>query len=405
MNDARHPVIVVVDDEAVVTQTIQTFLQLETDYEVIAFHSPMEALHAMDRRHVDLVISDFLMPQMNGLEFLSEVRKRHPDVVRVLLTGYADKENAIRSINEVELFQYLEKPWDNDQLLLVIRNGLRDRRLELQLAEKIRELDRTAHNYERLARQHDRLKEELALARRVQRTLLPNEFPGPPLRFAANYRPALEVGGDFYDVASLDGGAVAAFVADATGHGVQAALSTTLLKSAFARVARNTAGGSPGAAAMLREMNAALHHILPSETFVAATLAVVDAGRGTMTVTGAGGPHPFHVAARGGGVQRIACNGLFLGAVDPDTYPAGDEVTVSLEPGDRVVFYTDGLSEVMGNDGDEFGECCLVDALERLRGRDLDSLGDALLELAAGHAVADHEWDDVTVLAVERAAQ
>ena len=73
------------------------------------------------KRPVDMVISDFLMPDMNGLEFLSEVKNLCPDTVRILLTGYADRDNAIRAINEIGLFQYLEKPWDNDHLILIIK--------------------------------------------------------------------------------------------------------------------------------------------------------------------------------------------------------------------------------------------------------------------------------------------
>lgn len=96
--------IVIVDDEEIVTQSLMSFLQLETEYEVHTFQSPEEALQLLRQRPIDLVISDFLMPGMNGLQFLAAVKKLHPDTPRILLTGYADKENAIRAINEVGLF-------------------------------------------------------------------------------------------------------------------------------------------------------------------------------------------------------------------------------------------------------------------------------------------------------------
>ena len=86
-------------------------------------------------------MSDFLMPEMDGISFLSEVRKLKPEIPRIILTGYADKENAIKAINEVGLFHYLEKPWDNDNMLIVLRNGLEKQRTIKDLSKKIREVE------------------------------------------------------------------------------------------------------------------------------------------------------------------------------------------------------------------------------------------------------------------------
>ena len=82
-----------------------------------------------------------MMPHMDGIELLAQIKALQPEATRILLTGYADKESAIRAINQVGLFQYLEKPWDNDQLLLAIRNGLEKRFLIKRLRETISELD------------------------------------------------------------------------------------------------------------------------------------------------------------------------------------------------------------------------------------------------------------------------
>ena len=75
------------------------------------------ALQELEKSPVDLVISDFLMAEMNGLDFLQQVKKMYPDVPCILLTGYADKENAIKAINEIGLFQYIEKPWGFEEIL------------------------------------------------------------------------------------------------------------------------------------------------------------------------------------------------------------------------------------------------------------------------------------------------
>ena len=134
--------IVLVDDEEIVLTSIQSFIGLETDYNVQTFISAKTALKFIETNEIDLVVSDYLMPEMDGISFLAEVRKIKPQVPRIILTGYADKENAIKAINEVGLFQYIEKPWDNDDLLITIRNGIDKQRLMKQLDEKIKEIDR-----------------------------------------------------------------------------------------------------------------------------------------------------------------------------------------------------------------------------------------------------------------------
>jgi DNA-binding NtrC family response regulator len=134
--------LVIVDDEDMVLTSIRSFLNLETEYEVASFTSAKEALAFIKAHPVDLVISDYLMPEMDGISFLGKVREVNPEIPRIILTGYADKENAIKAINEVGLFQYIEKPWDNDNLRIVIRNGLEKRKLMNSLQEKIEQINK-----------------------------------------------------------------------------------------------------------------------------------------------------------------------------------------------------------------------------------------------------------------------
>jgi DNA-binding NtrC family response regulator len=146
MNGPRTPRIVIVDDEEMVLTSLRSFLNLETEYEIETFTSPKKVLESIDSKQVDLVISDYLMPEMNGIDFLLQVKKAHPFSTRILLTGYADKENAIKAINEVGLYQYIEKPWDNEELKLIIQNGLERRFLMEQLQAKIEEVQRVQQN-------------------------------------------------------------------------------------------------------------------------------------------------------------------------------------------------------------------------------------------------------------------
>ena len=149
--------IVVVDDDKIVTSAFATLLKVEGFTDVHFFNEPSVALEFLKFNIPDLVISDFLMPSMNGLEFLTEVKKLYPEVSKILLTGYADKENAIKAINDVGLYRYIEKPWSNDDLIINIKNGIERSYLIAQLNNKIdelevakKELEKYSHNLEQL---------------------------------------------------------------------------------------------------------------------------------------------------------------------------------------------------------------------------------------------------------------
>ncbi|MEJ2501752.1 MAG: response regulator [Gemmatimonadota bacterium] len=132
MAETATPTILIVDDEEMVAMALRSFLELETSYRILTFTSPAEALDAVDEETVNVVIADFMMPEMDGITFLRQLR---------LLTGYADKENAIRAINEAGLYYYLEKPWSNDHLKLVIRNGVERSTLFAELDRRVQALE------------------------------------------------------------------------------------------------------------------------------------------------------------------------------------------------------------------------------------------------------------------------
>ncbi len=140
--EQENQTITIVDDEEMVLTSLRSFLNLETDYNVLTFESPINALEHIKEDSVNLVISDYLMPGMNGIEFLSKVREIKPQIPRIILTGYADKENAIKAINTVGLYQYIEKPWNNDDLLIILRNALEKQKLLSKLDGKISEINK-----------------------------------------------------------------------------------------------------------------------------------------------------------------------------------------------------------------------------------------------------------------------
>ena len=132
--------VVIVDDEEMVLKSLGAFLSLETEYSVQTFVSANDALKFIESNGANVVISDYLMPEMDGMKFLKHVKDLKPEIPRIILTGYADKENAIKGINEVGLYQYLEKPWDNNDLLIILRNALERQRLVKALLDKMEEL-------------------------------------------------------------------------------------------------------------------------------------------------------------------------------------------------------------------------------------------------------------------------
>lgn len=398
----KPPVIVVVDDEEIVLRSIGSFLELETDYEVLTFASPISALDELNRRPVDLVISDFLMPDMNGLQFLKSVKELYPEIPLVLLTGYADKENAIRAINEIGLFQYIEKPWDNEQIKMIIRNGLQNKELHDILKVKLKELDKVLLKRDELAHRDTIIKKELALARKLQNNILPeNPYEKNHIRLYAKYKPALEIGGDFYDVINLSDNRLAVLVADVTGHGIQAALSTTLLKFVFAHYEDSVANLSE----IIRGMNKILHQILPSDIFVAATLVTIDKASGKVAIINAGNPHPYLIRRAEGEVEKLAASGLILGVADENVYQPGEECHLSLGENQYLLLYTDGLSEAQNEARVRFEKGFLPDFLQKNALHPLEAVLDKLLNevekfLDSGNK-NDNTQDDITIIGIE----
>ena len=156
----KNAKITVVDDDVLVTKTLKTLLMLEGYEHVEAFNHPQEALEYLKLEEQDLIISDFIMPDMNGIEFLKEAQEIQPECTQILLTGYADKENAIRAINETGIFKYIEKPWQNKDLVLNIKNGVEHTKLKKQLKEKITELEAANTELEKYSKNLESMVEE-----------------------------------------------------------------------------------------------------------------------------------------------------------------------------------------------------------------------------------------------------
>lgn len=293
----QWPCIVLVDDEELVLSTLRMLLEMNGDFRVISFTDPMRAIEELERTPVDVVISDYMMPGMNGLDLLKKVRSLQPEAMLIMLTGYADKQSAIRVLNEANIYHYLEKPWDNDQMLLVLRNALQEKSLRQQLIEKVRTLDRLIIEHSELAERQTQLENELEMAARVQQSLLPERFPEiRGLQIDSFYRPCQAIGGDYLDFVRQDG-QTWILISDVSGHGVQAALVNMLIKAIF----QDTAPVVEDPAHLFAEMNVRLNRFLPEGTYVAAAVLCVDEKAATVRLVNAGLPFPWSCAHRNNG--------------------------------------------------------------------------------------------------------
>jgi adenylate cyclase len=128
----RVACVLLVDDDQLDLSTLRMLLEISGGFRVLEFADPLQAILELERTLVDIVISDYMMPGINGIDLLKKARALQPQAMRILLTGHADKLNATRAFTEAGVYQYMEKPWDNECLLLVLRNALQEKDLRQQ---------------------------------------------------------------------------------------------------------------------------------------------------------------------------------------------------------------------------------------------------------------------------------
>ncbi|MDO3377419.1 response regulator [Geoalkalibacter halelectricus] len=149
--------ILCVDDEKNVLRALQRVF-LDEDYEMLAALSGPEGLEILEREeNIQVVISDYRMPEMTGVEFLQEVCRRRPDTVRIVLSGYADTAAVVDAINEGQIYKFIPKPWNDDELRVTIDNALerfflqaRNRELMAELSDSNEELRHLNENLEQM---------------------------------------------------------------------------------------------------------------------------------------------------------------------------------------------------------------------------------------------------------------
>ena len=247
--------------------------------------------------------------------------------------------------------------------------------------------------------EYRRSQQELVLARKVQRALIPATLPHcEHLSLAMLYEPTASIGGDLLDCVRLSDESVLVYVADAMGHGVPAALLMAVVRTAFhGALARQPRIAKPSPAAVLGEVNRTLVELL-GQNYVTAACVRIDSNTDSMTLSLAG--HPPALVRRGfaAGVTVVSAQSIPLGISADTTYT---DVVEAFEPGDTLVLYTDGVTEAPAPDGTFFGMAGLMRVLRRWRGGSVDGLADRLRRHLAQHSGSAALDDDLTILAVQ----
>lgn len=375
-------------------------------YSVLEAASGAEAIEVCEKNEIDLIISDWMMPELTGLEFLEHFRKMERENYGyfILLTSKSDKTDIAQGL-DVGADDFLTKPVSSDELLARIRAGERILRMERELTEKNRLVSKTLQEISGL---YESLDKDLVEARRLQQSLIRERFKDfGPASVSLMLKPSGHIGGDLVGFYPINDTCTGLFSLDVSGHGVASALMT-------ARLAAYLTGSTP-------EQNLAIGHgedgqlvpLPPSqvaqrlnelmlkemETDLYFTMSVghFDSRTGDVVLAQCGHPHPL-VQRKDGQTEFFGAGGLPIGLLPDADY---DEVTINLSEGDRLILYSDGVTECADAQGQMLDEEGFATMMTRFTDLSGSEFFDAFLwELSEFANEGDFD-DDVSALMLE----
>ncbi|HNL00226.1 MAG TPA: SpoIIE family protein phosphatase [Leptospiraceae bacterium] len=338
-------------------------------YTVVETTDGQHGWTAVRSRRPSLIITDLMMPRMSGIDLIANVRA-DPELKTlpvILLTAKADTRTR-QEAHTAGADNYLAKPFNELELLSVVSNLLTLKSTEARLVR------------------------EIELARKIQNTLLPAKIPElPGLRIACRYKPMERIGGDLYDFCVYPDGSLGILIADVSGHGIAAAMIASMTKLAFALY--GPTAESP--ADLLQQINSALLG-RTGGNFITAQYAMIPANRKTVTVASAGHPAPLFI--RDGETRPMLTRGPMLGILPSIQLM---QFTLEIKSGDRLLLYTDGITEVMNAQKQLFEEKRLVDTLTKTANLPLEASMLTLIEEASAFAGTYVFPDDLTLVCFE----
>ena len=370
--------VLIAEDQPDVSEALRLLLK-GAGYATEWANSPPRILEALARGSFDAVLLDLNYTRdttsaAEGLELIQRLRELDRTLPMIAMTAWGSIEIAVEAMRR-GAGDFVQKPWDNSRLLSTL--------------EKQIEIGRQAR------KESDRLRRERAEheeAREIQQSLLPKSLPEfTGLAMAADWLPTRVVAGDYYDVLKFGDRRAAVCVADVSGKGLPAALLVSSVQAAVRAFAHETV--APGA--LCQRVNAILCSNHLEGRFVTFFFALVDREAGTLSYSNAGHNAPILVRADGS-LVRLREGGPILGEFPDAPY---EQASVSFGAGDRLLIFTDGVSEARGAGDLEFGEPRLEALLRDNRGESAAALRRRVL--SAVHEFRDRPLeDDATLLIV-----
>jgi len=379
--------VLVVDDTVDMRRYIKGILA--DDHLIWTAKDGMEGLELAKKLLPDLIVSDVMMPRMDGDEFCRALKAEPPPLGRtpvILVTARAEQEAKLLSL-EHGADDYLFKPFHPMELKLRVRNLLRERKKERALY--------LAH--QRLDNVHQTLQEDLDEARHFQESLLSAPPLPQPFSFYAVYRPMMQVGGDIYDITTLDAQRIRVWLGDMAGHGVRASLRTALVKAAYDRLK----GISQTPGDVFSELNTQLldqHQGHAAFAGVCFDLEKEEPRAIHLRYTGSGDVSLWRLSKQGK-LDKLETEGVYVGALMPVDFPT---LETELVPGDRLFCFSDGLEEQKAPDGRVFEASALDDVLRSAHhAPDIERAVQGIVSAWESFRGDTAIRDDVTVLGFE----
>jgi serine phosphatase RsbU (regulator of sigma subunit) len=365
--------ILIADDQPDLIDALRLLLKNE-GIQMEAVSSPEAALAAVQNRTFDLVLMDLnytgdTTSGREGIDLLSRIQAVDNTLPVIVMTGWASVDLAVEAMRR-GVRDFVQKPWDNHQLVATLRAEMDQGRAR-----------------RRRAQQEQREMEE---ARRIQHKLLPSALPQiDGWELASSWQPASGVGGDCFDAIVLSPTRLAITIADVVGKGIPAALLMSNLQAAV----RAFATGATEPRELCHQVNRILCGHIAEGRFISFCYCVIDTEIGQLTYANAGHYAPIVVRADGA-VERLTEGGPVLGIFSDAQYEQGH---VPVGAGDRLVLFTDGITEARTDDDEEFGEERLLDLTIQHRGCSAPSLQARLSEAVAAFTGGRFQ-DDATLM-------
>ena len=349
----HKPLRVLICEDEPLTLTVMRKRVQQGGYEVKTATNGRDGLELFDTFRPDLVISDWMMPEMDGVEFCSRLRElpEGKNVYFILLTSRYTDDDKVSAL-DTGADEYLVKPINGPELMARLRAA--ERLLSLQNA--------LAYKNSALCRANKRINDELQATSLIQRSLLPQTLPEVKgYGFSAHYQPSTECSGDFYDVIPLADGRVGLAIGDVSGHGAPAMVAMALCHVLLHMEAPRTADP----AELLFHINNKMFEFLPTGQYATLFYAVLEPESGRLVYSSAGHNPPLLIDLdRREASYLPGCEGFPIKLVGPNMQYDNNEII--LTPGQRLLLYTDGLIEAFNPENEQYGMERLSEALTPL---------------------------------------